>query len=88
MTKLLMEKVEKIEIEDDDADILRKANLSENILKNFEFKVIQDCLTLFSSLELYENNNQNEEKNEIYSQNNSKHMVFKNLYVKFNLGMK
>lgn len=76
-----MEMVEKIEIEEEDADILRKVFLSENILRNFEFKVIQDSLTLFSSLELFENNKKTQEKNEIFSQNNSKHMVFKNLYI-------
>ena len=53
MNKILMEMVEKIEIEEEDADILRKVFLSENILRNFEFKVIQDSLTLFSSLELF-----------------------------------
>ena len=81
MNKILMEMVEKIEIEEEDADILRKVFLSENILRNFEFKVIQDSLTLFSSLELFENNKKTQEKNEIFSQNNSKHMVFKNLYI-------
>jgi len=53
--------------------------LSENLLKSFEFKVIQDGLTIFSNLELYENNNSQEEKKDMYSQNSSKHMVFKNL---------
>lgn len=74
-----MEKVEKIEIEEEDADILKKVNLSDNILKNFEFKVIQDSLTLFSSLELYDNYNSQKENKEVFSQNNDRHLVFKNL---------
>jgi hypothetical protein len=74
-----MEKVEKIEIEEEDADILKKVNFSDNILKNFEFKVIQDSLTLFSSLELYDNYNSERENKEMFSQNNNRHLVFKNL---------
>ena len=74
-----MDKVEKIEIEEEDADIVKKVNMSDNILKNFEFRVIQDSFTLFSNLELYNNYDRFQEKKEIYTQNNSKHMVFKNL---------
>jgi hypothetical protein len=74
-----MEKVEKIEIEEEDADILKKVYFSDNILKNFEFKVIQDSLTLFSSLELYDNYNSESENKEMFSQNNNRHLVFKNL---------
>ncbi len=74
-----MEKVEKIEIEEEDADILKKVNFSDNLLKTFEFKVIQDSLTLFSSLELYDNYNSERENKEMFSQNNNRHLVFKNL---------